>query len=1702
MDRILYYFVFISSLVFFTTTVKAQNKLDNLNKAKLSKLALNEANKYKISHERGLALAKKYKLIMEEHRPDGSTVSLQGFNQSGKPVFYTTYNNTTAAATTSTDKIWTGGTAGLNLTGSSSFLAGKIGIWDGGAVRKTHQELVGRIVNRDNYSKADAHATHVAGTMIARGLNPTAKGMAYGAPDLQSWQFNNDVSEIAGAASNLLLSNHSYGQQTGWMLSGGNWFWLGNVKVSDKEDFNFGYYDQTAQVWDDIAFNAPYYLMVKAIGNSNNAAQPALGTPYYRFDANNRMELVSAGRTADMREDAGYDLIPDHSVAKNILSVGAVHSLANGYTKPEDVVIASFSSWGPTDDGRIKPDLVGNGVGVYSTGASHDESYFGGNGTSMASPNVTGSLVLLQEYYAKLNNGDFMKAATLKGLALHTAKESGANSGPDYVYGWGLLNTEGAAKILSNAGKKNLVRELKLEQSQTYTQSITAAGTEPLRISISWTDPAGPVMSVSAGPAVLNNRTPRLVNDLDIRVSDGSTTFYPWVLDPANPAAAATTGDNFRDNMEQIVIPNPQPGKTYTITVAHKGTLRNKQQDFSLIVSGLLGNPYNVTSLGKTSGARIENVTLGSINNNSSDCNNYADYTTFITRAEVGQVVPFSIKLGSCGADATKTVKILVDWNEDDDFEDEAEVAGTSPAIMGNGTYTGTIRVPALGRIGNTTRLRVQVLEAFNGPVLSADNSFEKGEVEDYTLLLAASSTDVGITKIINPAAPEFYATSGQSVTVSLRNYGSSAQTNIPVSLTITDAAGQVSTLTGTYMGTLEAAEEVNFVLPGTFPVRANTTYTFTAATSLTQDQNTGNDGATITLISAPANNTLVLATATRCSENTSVTLKVTSSENIFWYDAPLGGNFIGLGNNVTTTVIPTNKTYYAAINDFTGNTAELLNKEPGTFSSTKESVYFNASLPFILEQVSLDAQTPGTITIQLINPARAIINTTQLQVIPGTQTYPLHFTIPAAGDRYELAISANAGGVSLNRHDGAGTIQYPYSIANLATITGSSSGKNSLYFYNWKVRAQGNPGTRVAVSVNGTLSSSVKAVCAATNTGTLNLTNYSGNIIRWEKSVDKETWLPVTDTTEQITFTNIAVATYYRVVLQALTCAEAFSESIKIELLPAPEAKITAGTTAGCSGSCFVLTATAGTRYLWSTGDTTQSIQVQEAGNYTVTITNAGGCTATSQPYEVITNLTTWTGKINTDWFNRGNWSQKVPDATSEVVIPVRASNFPSITAGQALAKQIKVAGSLTLSGGTLSVKGNFINTGSFHHENGLLELTGADTTKLAGGPFLNLTMAGSGTIMLASDIQVNGNLTIRNGGVVTGNHTIILGSQALLSEDDSHYITGRVETTRTFSSTETTHNFANLGVKLTTAAAPGNINVIRTTGLSTDRIKNSIPRQYAIKVLSDLKTGLNATVEFAYLPHELQDLDKNKLALFQSKDNGLTWELQPNGEINQSADIYKITQKGINVSSVWTAAIHNNLPADSTALPVKVLSFTVNKKDNQVIITWETIWAKEKLGMAIEVSTDAKIFRELYYMEANGANLNFPQIYTYLDKVVNKTGIRYYRLKQVTPDGKPVYYGIQAVDLKEDLKVAFLQAYPNPNTGAFTLACQAEKPEPMELRVINTSGQVVYTAIQQLNTGANNLSIVLPAHVAPGIYLLTARYKDQTQQLKIVRQ
>jgi subtilisin-like proprotein convertase family protein len=521
--------------------IKSNNQLE------LQQLIVDLNAKFIIDQENILEYSKSNNVSIFRENEDGSFDQLMRITDNGIPIYYS-LDNVDAAISTRTDRLQNGGSLGLNIEGQGMTAY----VWEIGPARISHQEYTGggtgnRLASGDGVSTLNGnsfHANHVIGTIVASGVDPRAKGMAPQA-NAVTYTASNDEAEMAAAGANgALISNHSYGIRIS--------------SFSNAPEF-IGKYTESARTIDEIAYNAPYYLPVYSAGNDGANTN---GTPFA----------------------PGFDKLTGDKVSKNIMTVASANDAnINADGSLNFVVSSSFSSQGPSDDLRIKPDISGNGSGLFSTFDSANDAYGTISGTSMASPNVAGSMLLLQQYYNQ-KTGGFMRAATLKGLTLHTADDFGV-AGPDATAGWGLMNTMAAANVITDNQLNSRIIEAVLQDGQSYSLTIESDNVSELLASISWTDVPG---NINTGGA--NDTTPALVNDLDVRITQNGTSFEPWKL---TGAGTNRTGDNIVDNFERVDVANASG--TYTITVTHKGTLVNGEQAFSLIVSGE-GNNFAITT--------------------------------------------------------------------------------------------------------------------------------------------------------------------------------------------------------------------------------------------------------------------------------------------------------------------------------------------------------------------------------------------------------------------------------------------------------------------------------------------------------------------------------------------------------------------------------------------------------------------------------------------------------------------------------------------------------------------------------------------------------------------------------------------------------------------------------------------------------------------------------------------------------------------------------------------------------------------------------------------------------------------------------------------------------------------------------------------------------------------------------------------------
>lgn len=365
-----------------------------------------------------------------------------------------------------------------------------------------HIDFQGRIDNSATSTVGPTHGDGVGGIMAGAGnLDPTKRGMAAGS-DVYVVEFTNSfldspTTDLINNGS-VQITNSSYGSA----CNGG--------------------YTTAARNVDEQTNTTPSLLHVFSSGNS--------GTSNCGYGAGAGWGNITGG----------------HKQGKNVIATA--NTFFNGQ-------LANSSSRGPAHDGRIKPDISAHGQNQESTGENNSYQTFGG--TSAAAPGIAGVSAQLYEAYAGLNGGAFPESALIKATLLNTANDYG-NVGPDFRFGWGMVNGLRAAMLIEDGRYLDAT----VAQGANNNHSITVpANTTQVRFMVYWSDAA-------AAPGA----SPALVNDLDLVVTDpGSTTHQPWVLNTtANSALLnlpAGTGVDRLNNVEQVSIDNPVAG-TYNINIA------------------------------------------------------------------------------------------------------------------------------------------------------------------------------------------------------------------------------------------------------------------------------------------------------------------------------------------------------------------------------------------------------------------------------------------------------------------------------------------------------------------------------------------------------------------------------------------------------------------------------------------------------------------------------------------------------------------------------------------------------------------------------------------------------------------------------------------------------------------------------------------------------------------------------------------------------------------------------------------------------------------------------------------------------------------------------------------------------------------------------------------------------------------------------
>jgi hypothetical protein len=439
--------------------------------------------------------------------------------------------------------------APYNLDGSGV----TVFVYDGGAVRTTHNDFQGRATVIDG-DATNYHSTHVAGTIGGAGIaNATHKGMAPGVGILSAG-FEYDGS------GTFLYTNP------------------GDLEFDYTNAINQGADMSNNSIGSNVApngfpcsYEGDYGLTAATI---DAVVRGSLGEPIVIFwAAGNERGSGSCGTT--------YNTTPPPSNNKNSITVGALNS--------NNDTVTSFTSWGPSDDGRIRPVISAPGCqsnadgGVTSTDSASNTAYTTLCGTSMASPTACGvGALIYDDFRATFPGQPDPSNQLMKVWLAHNAVDLG-NPGPDNQTGYGSIRAIPTIDFV-RTGQWD---EGSVDNGgiQTFTVDV-APGTPELKLTMAWDDVPG-----------TPNVSPALVNDLDLVVVDpNGARHYPWTINPASPGSPAVkTQEDHLNNIEQVQVSNPASGRWMIQVVGH--SVPQGPQGFAIAGTPALGPGLLAASL-------------------------------------------------------------------------------------------------------------------------------------------------------------------------------------------------------------------------------------------------------------------------------------------------------------------------------------------------------------------------------------------------------------------------------------------------------------------------------------------------------------------------------------------------------------------------------------------------------------------------------------------------------------------------------------------------------------------------------------------------------------------------------------------------------------------------------------------------------------------------------------------------------------------------------------------------------------------------------------------------------------------------------------------------------------------------------------------------------------------------------------------------
>lgn len=727
-------------------------------------------------------------------------------------------------------------------------------------------------------------------------------------------------------------------------------------------------------------------------------------------------------------------------------------------------------------------------------------------------------------------------------------------------------------------------------QTYTWTPPLPCSGT--------------PVAGTASGPAAACSGT-----NFNVSLS-GYTTGATGIIFQWQSSPDGVTYSNIAGATNATSAVN-QTSTTYyqCIVTCTASGLSSTSNSFQVTMNPFY-NCYCTSNATTTADEEILNVTVGSLNNSStcattggpgSVLNQYSDYTTIATAPNLAKSAnyTFSIQIGTCGGNFTSGTAIFIDYNQNGLFTDPGEQVFTTPVgTNGPHTVTGNFTVP-MAALSGTTRMRVINAEGYAGAGITPCLVYGYGETEDYLVNIVPLPP--------NPPAPV--------QDPSIPTCAGGTNLTVPGS----PAAGDTWYWQTTAMGTSTAN-----AVSGPYTVFLNGTYYVRTYNAANMIWSAGSDSVVVSNIPlAPLPPSPTATASPACTSTTISIVAPPSGVGYFWQGTTVNGT--GTTQNATSPyTVNSSGTYYVSAYDSTSSCWSNTNGvavQIDTFipqapvSSGNVTICAGASSAMIAATVASSGSQTVSFGTNLIStgtvpavfnatipalPAGATITGTQLEILGATAlggSYRSEIRVALSGvitlPATQISPLASAG---LITPDPVITVANPPIGGGAVTLTLTETFDDA-----------GNDASfnEVRLIINYTLP-----------TTTINWYNASTAGIMQGSGSPFETvgttLLPNTNTAGTYTFYAEAVSG---------ACASSTRSNVDVIINPLPV--MTLNDTAVCTGSTYTLDGqNAGSTYLWNTTETTQTIVVSAGGAYSVDITTALGCTATDNMNLILNSL------------------------------------------------------------------------------------------------------------------------------------------------------------------------------------------------------------------------------------------------------------------------------------------------------------------------------------------------------------------------------------------------------------------------------------------------------------------------------------------------